>query len=81
MPRARASAIAGATRSISSRPNAPPSPACGFTPATAIRGAAIPAPRSASWVIAIVSPISSRDSAFSASRSARWIVTSTVRSS
>ena len=32
-------AMAGAMMSISSRPKSPPSPACGFTPARAMRGA------------------------------------------
>jgi hypothetical protein len=33
-----AARTAGAMVSISSRPNRPPSPACGFSPATAMRG-------------------------------------------
>ena len=37
-PSARSVAIAGAMISISSRPIAPPSPACGLSPATAMRG-------------------------------------------
>ena len=81
IPSARASATAGAIVSISSRPNAPPSPACGFRPATAMRGASMPARRSAAWVMRIVSRTPARVIASGASRSARWIVTSTVRSS
>ena len=41
--RARAAAIAGRDDRRSSSPNSPPSPACGFRPATAMRGAR-PAP-------------------------------------
>ena len=45
--RAAASAIAGVMISISSRPNSPPSPACGLRPLTAIarRGDAEPLQR------------------------------------
>ncbi len=42
MPSARSCAIAGAMISMSSRPMAPPSPACGLSPATASRGFAMP---------------------------------------
>ena len=41
-PRRASRATTGAITSISSRPIAPPSPACGLSPATAMRGAAIP---------------------------------------
>jgi hypothetical protein len=46
-PRAAAASTAGAITSISSRPNTPPSPACGLRPATAIRGRSTPARRTA----------------------------------
>ena len=38
-PSARAASMAGMMISISSRPNRPPSPACGLSPATPMRGA------------------------------------------
>ena len=41
-PSARNRSTAGAMVSISSLPSSPPSPACGFSPATAIFGAAMP---------------------------------------
>ena len=43
MPSRRERSTAGAMMSISSRPIEPPSPACGLSPATAMRGAAMPA--------------------------------------
>ena len=42
MPFALASVMAGMISSISSVPKSPPSPACGFRPATATRGSARP---------------------------------------
>ena len=45
MPSARRAAMAGATISASSLPSAPCSPACGFSPATARRGRAMPKSR------------------------------------
>ena len=45
-PSARRSAIAGAIVSISSLPMVPSSPACGLSPATAMRGLAMPKSRS-----------------------------------
>src|SRR6185312_15783740 len=55
MPSARAAATAGAITSISSRPKLPPSPACGLSAATAIRGVAMPASRSDAAVRRIAS--------------------------
>ena len=55
IPSLRASATAGAMTSISSRPKAPPSPACGFRAATAMRGGENPARR----ICASASPIAS----------------------
>ena len=39
MPRARNASTAGVIDSISSRPRCPPSPACGFSPQSMMRGA------------------------------------------
>lgn len=50
MPRPCAARIAGEMISISSRPNAPSSPACGLSAATAMRGGVKPASRSAACV-------------------------------
>ncbi len=81
MPAARACAMAGAMNSISSLPNRPPSPACGFSPATAMRGAARPKRWPAACVMASVSAMPCTDNASIARRSDRWMVTSTTRSS
>ncbi len=54
--------------SISSRPNRPPSPACGFRPLTAILGAAMPIRRSVRAVSAMTRPTRSRVMASSACR-------------
>ena len=52
IPSARSRSSTGEISSISSRPMRPPSPACGFSPATAIRGCAMPNRAiSAAWVM------------------------------
>ena len=81
MPSARAAAIAGAMMRSSSSPNRPPSPACGFSPATAIRGVASPRRAALRWAIRSVCSTASNVTASIARRSDMWIVTSTVRSS
>jgi hypothetical protein len=48
--------MAGAMISISSMPMEPPSPACGLSPVTAMRGCATPARRSACAMIFTASP-------------------------
>src|SRR5262249_4087698 len=57
MPWATAASIAGLITSISSRPNNPPSPACGLRPPTAILGAAVPMRLSARSVAAMTRAI------------------------
>ena len=81
MPSARAAAIAGAMMSRSSRPNRPPSPACGLSPATPICGARPSTAPSAPCVMRSVSSTPSKVTASIASRSDMWMLTSTVRSS
>ena len=66
---------------ISSSPNRPPSPACGFRPATAMRGAAWPQPPRRDARCAASRARRRRSRRSIASRSETWIVTSTVRSS
>ena len=66
--------------SISSRPMAPPSPACGLNPAIASRGCAMPkSARNASAVARACATIASVVSDRTASLSATWIVTGTTR--
>src|SRR6516165_3072521 len=60
MPWATAASIAGLMTSISSRPNKPPSPACGLRPPTAIFGADVPMRLSARSVAAMTRAIFSR---------------------
>ena len=73
--------MAGAITSISSRPIAPCSPACGFSPATASRGAAMPkSRRNAASVARAVATMASVVTPSSARRSETWIVTGTTRS-
>ena len=81
MPSARAAAMAGAMIVISSSPNRPPSPACGFSPATAMRGATMPHPAAARCAMRRVSSTASKVTASMADRSDWWTVTSTVHSS
>ena len=82
MPSARAARTAGAMMRISSSPNRPPSPACGFSPATAMRGRSTdPSRRQLRCAMRSVSSTASKVTASIAARSDRWIVTSTVRSS
>ena len=81
MPAARAAAIAGAIAVISSRPRCPPSPACGLSPQTAMRGALMPKrAASSAWTIASVAPTASCVIAAATSFSARCVVTSATRS-
>ena len=54
MPSAATASIAGLMISISSRPNSPPSPACGLSPLTAIFGDATPSRLSAASAARIV---------------------------
>ena len=81
IPSARAAATAGAITSRSSRPNMPFSPACGFSPATATRGSAIPKDRVAACARRIARISASGVTARTASASDRWIDTSSTRSS
>ena len=78
MPSACAACTAGPMMSSSSRPNSPPSPACGFSPATAMRGRCRPMPV---WAMRIVPSTASKVTASMAERSDWWMVTSTTRSS
>ena len=81
MPSARSPATTGAITAISSPPMAPPSPACGLSPATAMRGSARPKSSiSARWVIRSVASSSSRVSAPGTWASGTWTVTGTTRS-
>ena len=69
--------MAGGMMRASSSPNSPPSPACGFRPATAAR-AATPSAR-APWCASRMADICASKSARSmAWRSEQWMVTSTV---
>ena len=80
-PRCRASAIAGAMTSISSRPRWPSSPACGLRPQTARRGASMPNRDSSSAAtMASVSATASRVIAAGTADSGRCVVTSATRS-
>jgi hypothetical protein len=81
MPSARAAAMAGAMTRCSSSPNSPPSPACGFSPATAMRGDPPAQAGTAAWVMRSVCSTASKVTASMARRSDRWMVTSTTRSS
>jgi hypothetical protein len=66
--------------SISSRPSAPSSPACGLGAATARRGPGIAKSRTRpAAVIRPAATIVSRLSAATASRRAKWMVTGTTR--
>ena len=60
MPSAATASIAGLMISISSRPNNPPSPACGLSPLTAIFALAMPSRLSATSVARIVRATLSR---------------------
>ena len=80
MPRARHASIAGAIAVCSSRPNSPCSPACGFSPATAIRGCAMPNRGSSRAVSAIVASSDACVSARGTSASGMCTVASTTRS-
>ena len=73
--------MAGCKTSISSRPNNPPSPAWGLTPATAMRGLRLSKADKADWVMRKVSRTRSTVIASSASRMETWMLTSTVRNS
>jgi hypothetical protein len=76
----RQPATSGRIIRSSSQPIAPPSPACGFSPATAMRGAARPKSRtSPAWVMRIVSSSSAAVSAAGTSDSGIWIVAGTTR--
>ena len=78
MPSSRAASMAGRMMRASSSPNSPPSPACGFRPATATRGAATPSARPP-WCASRMADICASKSARSmAWRSEQWMVTSTV---
>ena len=81
MPSARAAATAGAMCSISSRPKRPPSPACGFSPATAMRGGRCSAAPTDRCAIRRVSRMLPLVTISMASRSETWMLTSTVRNS
>ena len=81
MPSARAAAIAGPMMVSSSSPNSPPSPACGFSPATAMRGVACPHRAAAACAMRRVCSTASKVTLSMARRSEVWMVTSTTRSS
>ena len=80
-PSPRAAAMAGAITSSSSRPNSPPSPAWGLSPATPMRGTRPRLRCRAAWVMCSVCSTLSCVTAAIASRSDTWMLTSTVRSS
>ncbi|OMI34204.1 hypothetical protein SPAR_37568 [Streptomyces sparsogenes DSM 40356] len=71
----------GGMARTSSSPNRPPSPACGLTPATAIRGEVMPRARSSSWASSTMPRTRSAVISVSALARGRWVVTRTVRSS
>ena len=79
MPSAWAARMAGAMVSTSSLPNRPPSPACGLSPATAMRGFGWPHKAALRWVMRRVSSTLSNVTCSMAWRSETWMVTSTVR--
>ena len=66
-------------RRASSSPKSPPSLACGLSPATAIRGRAIPRARQASWAIWMTSSTRSGVTRAIASASATCVLTWTMR--
>ena len=80
MPSPRKRASTGSMTSISSRPRWPDSPACGLSPATAMRGRTTPNFdfRSASRM-RITSSSSAGVIASATSRSGRWVVASATR--
>ena len=79
MPSAATVSIAGLMISISSRPNSPPSPACGLSPLTAIFGAAMPMRLSVASVARIVRATFSRVISAIASRTLRCSVQCAIR--
>ena len=79
MPSAATASIAGLMISISSRPNRPPSPACGLSPLTAIFGAAMPSRLSAASVARIVRATFSLVISAIASRTLRCRVQCAIR--
>ena len=82
MPSAASSSMAGAMTSASSLPIRPPSPACGLSPATAMRGAAMPKSwASAAAVIRTVSMSRARVSARGTAESGMCTVVGTTLSS
>ncbi|KAG1076989.1 hypothetical protein G6F40_017204 [Rhizopus arrhizus] len=73
--------MAGSMMSMSSRPNLPPSPACGFRPATATRGFSMPICRQARSASRMAVSSASGVMREMTSASATWMVTSSTRSS
>ena len=80
IPSARSASMAGAMMRSSSSPMLPPSPACGFNPATAKRGRAMPKrSRSAAAATCAACRMASVLRASKARRSERWTVAGTTR--
>ena len=79
MPSAATRSIAGLMISISSRPNSPPSPACGLSPLTAIFGAGDAEPLSAVSAARMVRATFSRVISAIASRTLRCSVQCVIR--
>ena len=79
VPRARASSMAGWISSISSLPNNPFSPQCGFSPATPILGFLIPSARQPLSAILITSSTRSFFTRSQASLKETWVDTCTTR--
>jgi hypothetical protein len=75
IPSATHRAMVGSLTSMSCRPNRPPSPACGFSAATAIRALATPRSRSALWVRSMTKRSRCGVSLFGTSSSATWVET------
>ena len=79
-PALRAAAMAGAITARSSSPSSPSSPAWGFSPQTAMRGAAMPNLSRRSACMMCSTSISSAVSiASGTARSGRWVVASATR--
>ena len=79
IPSAFAASTAGVISSISSRPNSPFSPQCGFSPATPTRGFSMPSFRQASAAMRMQSSTRSFFTLSQASRSETWVETWTTR--
>ena len=81
MPSRRASSMAGEICSISSRPNSPPSPQWGLSPATPMRGWGMPMSRQALSAMPMTSSTRALVARSQASRRETWVETWTTRRS